>query len=48
MRTAVDVGEVAAFEVDDQRVKIALAAAQGKLFALSMFNLAHDPEQFSR
>jgi hypothetical protein len=39
---------MAAFEVDDQRFKIALAAAQAKLFALPMFNLTHGPEQFSR
>jgi hypothetical protein len=41
VRTPIDVSEVIAFEVHEQRLEIPLASAQSEFFAFAVFDLAH-------
>jgi hypothetical protein len=48
VRTPIDVSEVIAFEVHEQRLEIPLASAQNEFFAFTVFDLAHERNKFSR
>src|SRR5882724_2514195 len=47
MRTAIDVGEVIAFIVDQQSLKVALATAQSEFLALAVLQLPHGADPFA-